>query len=415
MLQELLESHVMDPKNAYKCYDLAKEYDRLEQGAMGVSLYLKAADLSNDKALQYKAMIGLTLIYYRQGRRDFTVEGGLLDAVALCPERPEAHYHLCAYYEHKAMWKHCLSHANTALAFSTQYNPLHISGLTHDAVYELGYKGEDWLYYFRALSTWYITGQQVGKHLFFDLKYKFRLDDELKAKVNNMVEHIWYPDTIPYSRSDMDRYKFAFTGIASVKENNSKHFQDMFVLSCFDGKPNGSYLEIGSGDPIIHNNTALLESKFGWKGISIDNNAALCYKFKENRSNTVICADATEINYQDLFDKHCMDHVIDYLQIDCDEASTSILNTIPFNTTKFGVITFEHDCYRLGTENREEVRRYLGGHGYVLVVPNVAFSEQCAYEDWYVHPDVIDADIILGLKGKKDINFIWDYMMEPLV
>ena len=118
MLQELLESHVMDPKNAYKCYDLATEYDRLEQGAMGVSLYLKAADLSNDKLLQYKSMIGLALIYYRQGRRDFTVEGGLLDAVALCPERPEAHYHLCAYYEHKANWKHCLAHANTALAFS---------------------------------------------------------------------------------------------------------------------------------------------------------------------------------------------------------------------------------------------------------------------------------------------------------
>ena len=58
----------MDPKNAYKCYDLATEYDRLEQGAMGVSLYLKAADLSNDKLLQYKSMIGLALIYYRQGR-----------------------------------------------------------------------------------------------------------------------------------------------------------------------------------------------------------------------------------------------------------------------------------------------------------------------------------------------------------
>ena len=153
MLQELLESHVMDPKNAYKCYDLATEYDRLEQGAMGVSLYLKAADLSNDKLLQYKSMIGLALIYYRQGRRDFTVEGGLLDAVALCPERPEAHYHLCAYYEHKANWKHCLAHANTALAFLPQYDLLTVPSFD-DPVYELDYKGPDWLYFYRALSTW---------------------------------------------------------------------------------------------------------------------------------------------------------------------------------------------------------------------------------------------------------------------
>jgi len=414
MLQQLLESHVMDPKNAYKCYDLAKEYDRLEQGAMGVSLYLKAADLSNDKLLQYKAMIGLALIYYRQGRRDFTVEGGLLDAVSLCPERPEAHYHLCAYYEHKNNWKHCLAHANTALAFLPQYDLLTVPSFD-DPVYELDYKGPDWLYFYRALSTWYITGQQVGKHLFFDLKYKFNLSTELEQRVAYMVEHLYLPDTIPYSISEMDRYKFPFTNISNVKENSSKHFQDMFVLSCFDGKRNGSYLEIGSGDPIIHNNTALLEREFGWKGISIDNNPALCYKFKETRQNTVICADATDISYADLFDKHCMDYVIDYLQIDCDEVSTKILKTIPFDTTKFGVITFEHDCYRLGIDNREDVRKYLGNLGYILAVPNVAFSESCAYEDWYLHPDVIDSDTILRMKNNNDINFIWDYMMEPLV
>ena len=51
MLQELLNEHCLDPKNPYKIYDLAAEYDRLDQGAMGVSLYLKAADISDDKIL----------------------------------------------------------------------------------------------------------------------------------------------------------------------------------------------------------------------------------------------------------------------------------------------------------------------------------------------------------------------------
>ena len=34
--------------------------------------------------------------------------------------------------------------------------------------------------------------------------------------------------------------------------------QDMFVLTVLNGKTNGTYLEIGSGDPFIGSNTALL-------------------------------------------------------------------------------------------------------------------------------------------------------------
>ena len=83
MLQKLLEEHVIDSKNPYKCYDLAKEYDKLEQGAMAVSLYLKSADLSEDKKLQYKCMIGIARCYWRQRNRGFTVEGAFLDAVKL--------------------------------------------------------------------------------------------------------------------------------------------------------------------------------------------------------------------------------------------------------------------------------------------------------------------------------------------
>ena len=66
ILQTVLEKHIMDPKNPELCYDLAKEYDKLENGAMAVSLYLKAADLSEDNELQYKCMIGIGRAYDRQ-------------------------------------------------------------------------------------------------------------------------------------------------------------------------------------------------------------------------------------------------------------------------------------------------------------------------------------------------------------
>ena len=400
MLQQLLNDNIMDPKNPVKIFDLAKEYDRLEQGAMAVSLYLKAADISKDPFLQYKCLIGIGKSYWRQGNRKFTVEGAFQDAAALIPERPEAHYFLSKLYEEYSQWKMSYLHAKLGKMF-TAVNEI-----------DVGYPGRKSMLYQEALSKWYITGTQEAKHLFFDLKFRTVLDSELKEKVNVMLNKIYYPDTIPYKKSDYKRFKFKFEGLEDIHENYSKHFQDLFILSLFKGKENGTYLEIGSGDPFVHNNTALLETKFNWSGISIDNSPALCYNFKENRRNTVICADATEIGFVDLFDKHCVGPVVDYLQIDCDEASIDVLEQIPFQTTKFGVITFEHDAYRLGNETRDKVRQKLASLGYVLLVNDAAFTEHCSYEDWYVHPDVVN--IPREMQTKESVSFVWNYFMEPL-
>lgn len=277
-LQQKLETHIKDSKNPFKIYDLAKEYDRLENGAMAVSLYLKAADITEDKNLQYKSLIGIGLCYDRQRDRNHTSEGAFLDAAALLPERPEAHYHLCTIYEKMKSWKRCLLHANLGLA--TEH------AATENE--ELLYPGTQDLEYYQALSKWSVTGQQDGKRLFFNLKYKQNLKPYLLEKVEKALGWIFYPDVIPYVESDLDRFKYKFDGIEDIKINHSKHFQDMFVLSAHKGKRNGFYLEIGSGGPFVHNNTALLETKFGWKGISIDINDGLCYAFRESDRKSVV-------------------------------------------------------------------------------------------------------------------------------
>ena len=402
-LQQKLEAHILDSKNPFKIYDLAKEYDKLENGAMGVSLYLKAADITEDKNLQYKSLIGIGLCYDRQRDRNHTSEGAFLDAAALLPERPEAHYHLCTIYEKMRAWKRCLLHANLGLA--TQ----HVTAENE----ELLYPGTQDLEYYQALSKWSITGQQDGKQLFFNLKHKQNLKPYLLEKIEKALGWIFYPDIIPYVETDLDRFKYKFDGIEDIKINHSKHFQDMFVLSAYKGKRQGSYLEIGSGGPFVHNNTALLETKFGWKGISIDIDDGLCYAFKEARNNTVICTYATAIDYEELFKLHCVDPVIDYLQIDCDDYSMAVLERLPLDKFKFGVITFEHDSYRLGTDKKFAAKKILEGAGYKLAVSNIGFHEVgYPYEDWYYHPDVVD--IPKEMISKKDTNFVFDYMMGPI-
>lgn len=403
MLQELLNKHCLDPKNPDKLLALAREYDRLEQGAMAVSLYLKTADISESTEIQYECMIGIARSYQRQGNRQWTVKTGYMDAIALMPYRPEAHFFLAEFLQELHEWKASLMHVNTALEWYEN------GGRHSDELNLPGYGSYKGLLYHQAVAIWQISGTQTGKHAFFSLKHRYNMPAPYNERTEQMVNNVWYPDTIPYVAEDFERFKFLFNGLETITTNHSKHFQDLFVLSLYNGKRNGTYLEIGSGDPFVHNNTALLETKFDWKGISIDNSEALCYNFKENRNNTVICTDATQLDFSNLFNLHCVDPIIDYLQIDCDEVSIDVLENLPFETHKFGVITFEHDSYRLGTDIRDRARKLLKKHGYTLLVNDVAFSPQHSYEDWYVHPDVID--VPKQFITTNNINFVWDYFM----
>jgi hypothetical protein len=400
-LQQLLNEHVLDSKNTYKIFKLAQEYDRLGQGAMAVSLYLKTADLEEeDKLLQYKSLLGIAKCYDRQKNRKHTVIGVLLQAAALIPERPEAHYFICKHYEENNEWRQCLLHAQFGLKADQ-----------HDDI-DVDYPGKQSLYFYQAISTWHISGTQPGKDLLFNLKYKNHLNEEYKLKVSRILDNIQYPFSIPYKKEDLPRYKFSFDGIENIEKNYSRHFQDMFVLTVLNGKRSGSYIEIAPIDPFTYNSTALLETKFDWKGISIENSEAFAYNFKNKRSNPVICANPLDIDFKELFSKHCLDNTIDLLQIGRNDSCIEVLKKIPFNEYKFAVVQFQHDAHRLDPEIKETSRRILQSAGYILLVNDVAFNEYASYDDWWVHPDLVDINPVM--KTSKNINFVWNYFMKEL-
>ena len=171
----------------------------------------------------------------------------------------------------------------------------------------------------------------------------------------------------------------------------------MYVLSMHNGKMNGTYLEIGAGDYKYGNNTYLLEREFNWIGISIDFNKNFVNNFNKNRKNKCICNDATTIDYLELLSTNYTSTNIDYLQLDCDPPNITfdILNKIPFDKYKFGVITYEHDFYNDNTGSyREKSRRFLKDKGYKLIAGNISpYSDKCPFEDWWIHPDLIDENI----------------------
>jgi hypothetical protein len=140
---------------------------------------------------------------------------------------------------------------------------------------------------------------------------------------------------------------------------------------------------------------------FGWEGISIDIDKEKTDKFSTVRKSRTICSDATKIDYETLLDSE----VYDYLQIDCEPSLTSYetLLRIPFETHKFAVITFEHDFYTDEDSGvREKSRQYLESHGYECVVNNIAPDKFNSFEDWWVHPGLVDGNIINRMRCLSD-------------
>jgi hypothetical protein len=186
----------------------------------------------------------------------------------------------------------------------------------------------------------------------------------------------------------------------------SESLQDKFALAV--GKKAGlkTYIEIGSGHPFKGNNSYQLE-KSGWKGISIELDPDLVSAFKELRQNPVYCADGTSFDYSEKINELNFGTHIGYLQVDIDPSAQSLLTLlkIPFISHKFASITFEHDSYRSSSKIRRLERQFLKSYGYVLIASNVKVNRIFAYEDWWVHPDLVDLTEIEHFKSKNKHPF----------
>ena len=180
--------------------------------------------------------------------------------------------------------------------------------------------------------------------------------------------------------------------------------QDKFVLQILKEKKNGYFLEIGSNHPISISNSYLLETKYDWKGIMIEYDKSFLDLYKIHRPNSIhIIDDATKVDYKNIFEKNNTPLSIDYLQIDLEADNGSTIRTLQklddeiLDTYKFATVTFEHDIYRTNFENtRLASRNIFKKRGYICVFEDISETLQ-PYEDWYVHPDLVDMNYVNNL------------------
>lgn len=385
-LQTNINNYLSDPYDANYNFNLALTYEQQGHTASAAGYFLRCAEFSKDDLLSYEALLRMSLCFQRQGGRVFTTKGVLLRAISLVPDRPEAYFLLSRLYEQNKDWQEAYTMATLGLKLN-DFSPLRT---------DVEYPGKFGFTFEKAVTAWWIglideslfLMKQLNKNPLVNGVYK-------QSVINNLSKLSNWKDPILYDESDYDNLRFKFKGSEKIKRNYSQCYQDMFVLSMLNGKECGTYLEIGCGDPYFGNNTYLLESEFGWTGTSIDIDKGQTDKWGD-RKNNVLCCDATKIGCTEDYD---------YLQIDVDPSLTSfeVLKRVLMFGSKFGVITFEHDDYAEENGVKEKSRQLLRSYGYELVVNNIAPDKYNSYEDWYVHPNMVDKSIIDIMKCINDL------------
>jgi hypothetical protein len=190
--------------------------------------------------------------------------------------------------------------------------------------------------------------------------------------------------------------------------------QDRFVTTIMKQKQNGFFVEIGSNHPIDINNSYLLEKTYNWKGIMIEYESKYLPSYKQHRSNSIhVIQDATTIDYKNLFEANDVPLQMDYLQIDLEVDNGSTIRTLEtlnnevLDTYTFATVTFEHDIYRGDFYNtRMRSRQIFEERGYVCIFKDIHENDpKCVYEDWYVHPSLVDMDYVNALMSKNASHY----------
>jgi hypothetical protein len=144
--------------------------------------------------------------------------------------------------------------------------------------------------------------------------------------------------------------------------------------------------------------------------------------YKEHRPNSIhVISDATTVDYKTVFETNNVPLSLDYLQIDLEANNGSTIRTLQkldneiFDTYKFATVTFEHDVYHTNFDDtRLKSRDIFKKRGYICVFEDISDSGS-PYEDWYVHPDLVDMSYVNNLIENNKKNYVSNHITETTI
>lgn len=172
-MNDLLEKYILDPQNSHHNLNLAEHYYSIGQTASAVSFYIRTAERSSDKILQYKCLLKAAKCFDIQGCRNNTVKGLYQNAITICPDRPEAYYFFSSFLHNQGYY-------NDAYMIATLGEKNE-----EDGDIDVGYPGYYSILFQKAISSWWCGLCEQSIQILEDLQKNYEMTSEFKVLVTN--------------------------------------------------------------------------------------------------------------------------------------------------------------------------------------------------------------------------------------
>jgi hypothetical protein len=218
-----------------------------------------------------------------------------------------------------------------------------------------------------------------------------------------------------------ENLRSTFENLATIVYNTvgdktySQVCQDLFALTLI-GR-NGYFLDLGAGwDHSGVNSNSLLLEEYGWNGICVEGDELSSIRRKTAAKRAKIMnVYIPQTDLRDILRDNNAPKVIDYVSVDIDPMSMIGLNNFPFDEYDFKVMTFEHDTYRNGPEQKELSYALLTEKGYVRLCNDVNVPEAQGvglyFEDWWINPKYFSEEFIANNQFDKCLG---PYIIENI-
>lgn len=181
-------------------------------------------------------------------------------------------------------------------------------------------------------------------------------------------------------------------------DSYSQALQDLNVLEVIKDK--GTYLDVGSADPLHMNNTYLLELN-GWTGHCID---ARHFDYSK-RSCDFWNGEAVEMIQAHLPD--CAH--FNYISLDVDGSTNRALQALIDKRITFDFATVEHDKYLIGEQFQIDQRAMLHNAGYKMLFSDIyphGNDPSILFEDWWVPANAWEKTLGDKLSSKMSLDLM---------
>lgn len=193
-LQRKLENFVHHVDDPICMLELGLEYEELGQYASAIGYYHLCAERTDSDILAYECLIRMALCYYEQGGREAHEENSLLLAVAHCPHRCEAYYHLSLCAERKANRTNEDWIQSYAWAVIGYHNAWH-QDKRHDSPQrarvlrtDVQYPGKHLLKFQKGVALWWLGRFDECRNIFLEMKEElFLYSPHYKQLIENNI------------------------------------------------------------------------------------------------------------------------------------------------------------------------------------------------------------------------------------